>query len=132
MKRIINEKIKFREGFRPFCPSVLEEDFNKVFSSPKSNLPYMTVNVDVIEEGYPSITHVNNTARVQTIGTDNSCGFTKLLEVIKSEVGIGITVNTSFNRKGEAMVYSPRDAVSCFFGSGLDYLVMGNYVISKT
>lgn len=131
MKDIINSRIKFREGFRPFCPSVLQEDFNKAFSSPRTELPYMTVNVDVISNGYPAVTHVDRTARVQTVCSDEDGEFPKLLRSVKEETGIGMVVNTSFNRNREPMVYSVMDAVSAFYGCGMDVLFIGNHVLKK-
>ncbi|HAP68768.1 MAG TPA: hypothetical protein DCR04_03435 [Flavobacteriales bacterium] len=130
MKELINRKIKFREGFRPFCPSVIKEDFKKAFSSPAEGLPYMTVNVDVRSDRFPAITHVNGTARVQTVD-DSDDSFHQLLKSVGERQELGMVVNTSFNRMGEPMVYSVRDAVSCFFGSGLDYLVIGRCMVSK-
>lgn len=130
MKEIINRKIKFREGFRPFCPSVMSKDFYKAFSSPAKELPYMTVNVDVLSNHFPAITHVDGTARVQTVN-DSDASFHQLLKSVGERQGIGMVVNTSFNRMGEPMVYSVRDAVSCFFGSGLDYLFLGAVLVGK-
>lgn len=131
MKDIINRKIKFREGFRPFCPSVLEQDFSKAFLSKQKILPYMTVNVDVISEDYPSITHVNKTARVQTVSKNEAGNFPKLLEAIQQRKGTGIVVNTSFNRNREPMVYNTIDAVSAFYGSGMDALLIGSFLVKK-
>ena len=130
MKEVINRKIKFREGFRPFCPSVITEDFNKAFSSPAQELPYMTVNVNVNSDHFPAITHVDGTARVQTVD-DSDTAFHQLLKSVGNQQELGMVVNTSFNRMGEPMVYSVRDAVSCFFGSGLDHLILGRNLVSK-
>jgi carbamoyltransferase len=131
MKDIINARIKFREGFRPFCPSVLQEDFAKAFASPKDQLPYMTVNVDVISDQYPAITHVDRTARVQTVAPTEQGHFPKLLQAIKATTGTGMVVNTSFNRNREPMVYSVMDAVSAFHGCGMDALMVSNFLLTK-
>ena len=131
MKDIINRKIKFREGFRPFCPSVLEEDFTKAFSSKQKTLPYMTVNVDVVSDNYPSITHVNKTARVQTVSKSEAENFAKLLQAIQQQKGIGIVINTSFNRNREPMVYNTIDAISAFYGSGMDAMLVGCFLVKK-
>jgi len=131
MKGRINRKVKFREGFRPFCPSVREEDFSKVFSSKMNILPYMTVNVDVVKEGYPAITHVDRTGRVQTVAGDDASGFRQVLEAMHGATGMGMVVNTSFNRNREPMAYSPMDAVSAFYGSGLDALFIGPFLLMK-
>jgi carbamoyltransferase len=131
MKNKINQRIKFREGFRPFCPSILEEDFNKAFQSSTSNHPNMTVNVRVTSDIFPAITHVDQTARVQTISSENESPFAKVLKSMQQKTGTGIVVNTSFNRNKEPMVYSIIDAVSAFHGSGLDALFIGNFMVSK-
>lgn len=131
MKDIINKKIKFREGFRPFCPSVLKEDFSAIFSGPADELPYMTINTLVRSNLFPAITHVDNTARVQTVSGDADTPFCRLLHHIKRLSSSGITVNTSFNRSNEPMVYTPRDAISVFYGSGLDELYLGPFRIRK-
>ncbi|MCF8257359.1 MAG: hypothetical protein K9J06_07385 [Flavobacteriales bacterium] len=131
MKEIINGRIKFREGFRPFCPSVLEEDFTRAFASPKSELPYMTVNVDVVSDKYPAVTHVDGTARVQTISAGEPGGFPLLLKSIKAATGTGMVVNTSFNRNREPMVYSVMDAVSAFYGCGMDAMLIGDFLLTK-
>jgi len=131
MKRIINAQIKFREGFRPFCPSVLAEDFDRAFASSTSNLPYMTVNVDVVSNHYPAVTHVDDTARVQTVAPQESSNFPRLLQSIKATTGTGMVINTSFNRNREPMVYSVRDAVAAFFGCGMDALFIGEFLVKK-
>ncbi len=131
MKTIINHRVKFREGFRPFCPSVLESDFNKAFRSSLSVLPFMTINVDVISDDYPSVTHVDRTARVQTVSAGDEGNFRKVLQSVKEVTGTGMVVNTSFNRNREPMVYSVMDAVSAFYGSGMDSLIVGDFLLRK-
>jgi len=131
MKDIINNRIKFREGFRPFCPSVLEEDFSRAFISPKKELPYMTVNVGVVSQHYPAVTHVDGTARVQTVTADEVGNFPSLLKAIKAATGTGMVVNTSFNRNREPMVYSVMDAVSAFYGCGMDAMLVGEFLLTK-
>jgi carbamoyltransferase len=131
MKDIINHRIKFREGFRPFCPSVLESDFKKAFTSSCSVLPFMTINVDVVSDEFPSVTHLDRTARVQTVSPDDEGNFPKVLQTVKEVKGTGMVVNTSFNRNREPMVYSVMDAVSAFYGSGMDALIVGDFLILK-
>lgn len=132
MKSRINAKIKFRESFRPFCPSVLEEDLHLNFETPLDNLPFMTVNVLVREpEKFPAITHVDGTARVQSVNREQNPLYYQMLVHLKDLTGSGICVNTSFNRSNEPMAGSPRDAVSIFFGSGLDALVIGPFLLMK-
>lgn len=131
MKEIINHRVKFREGFRPFCPSVLESDFKKAFTSSCSVLPFMTINVDVVSDEFPSVTHLDRTARVQTVSPDDEGNFPKVLQTVKEVKGTGMVINTSFNRNREPMVYSVMDAVSAFYGSGMDALVVGDFLILK-
>jgi len=132
MKSRINAKIKFRESFRPFCPSVLEEDLHFHFETPLESLPYMTVNVLVRQpEKFPAISHVDNTARVQAVKQSENPLYHRMLVELKKLTGDGICVNTSFNRSNEAMAGSPRDAISIFFGSGLDALIIGSFLVEK-
>ena len=132
MKARINAKIKFRESFRPFCPSVLEEDLHLHFETPLATLPYMTVNVKVQQpEMFPAISHVDGTARVQSVSESENPLYHQMLVHLKEITGTGMCVNTSFNRSNEPMASSPRDAISIFFGSGLDALIIGPFLIKK-
>ena len=132
MKSLINSKIKFRESFRPFCPSVLEDDLHLYFDTPLGHLPYMTVNARVLEpEKFPAITHVDGTARVQSVSFSDNPLYHDMLAHLKQLTGIGMCVNTSFNRSNEPIAGSPRDAVSIFYGSGLDALIIGPFLVVK-
>jgi len=132
MKQILNQKIKFREGFRPFCPSVLEEDLLSHFVGKKTNSPFMTINYETkAENSMPSISHVNNTARIQSVNQNDHIRFYDYLKELKKKIGVGVSINTSFNRNQEPIVHSPIDAVSAFYGSGIDALIIGNYLIEK-
>ncbi|MCB0510445.1 MAG: hypothetical protein KDC82_06750 [Bacteroidetes bacterium] len=133
MKEELNLKIKFREGFRPFCPSVLEEDLAIHFAGKSTKSPYMTINYDVIKpEEAPSICHVNNTARIQSVNeVDNQLYYT-YLKALKKQLGIALSINTSFNRNQEPLIHSPIEAVSAYYGSGMDALVIGNFVLQKS
>ena len=132
MKRIINAKIKFRESFRPFCPSVLENDFKSNFVGKGNSAPYMTMNYEVVEGGeLTSTTHVDNTARVQTVNEDQNRLYNSYLKELKQEIGYGVSINTSFNRNKEPIVNTPIEAVSAFYGSGMDALIIGNYLLKK-
>jgi carbamoyltransferase len=131
MKDIINSKVKFRESFRPFCPSVLEEDFSMYFEGKQPAARHMTVNYKVISELVPSVTHTDHTARIQTVSNADNPLFYDLLVKLKKISGHGICINTSFNRSREPIVNSPRDAVSVFYGSGLDALIIGNFILEK-
>lgn len=132
MKSRINSKIKFRESFRPFCPSIIEEDFKVHFDSPMSELPFMTVNVNVREpKRFPAISHIDGTARVQTVNNQVNPLYHRMLTQLKEITGVGMCVNTSFNRSNEPIAGSPRDAISIFYGSGLDALVIGSFLLTK-
>ena len=134
MGNLVNKIIKYRESFRPFCPAVLEEDVALFFEGKQNHSPYMTITYDVNEHGseaLPSITHVNKTARIQTVSCENNPLFYDYLSELKKLTGFGVSMNTSFNVKGEPMVYTPIDAIRTFYGSGLDHLVLGNFILSK-
>jgi carbamoyltransferase len=132
MKSIINSKIKFREGYRPFCPSVLAEDHVDYFAGKSSSAPYMTINFDVRPGlSLPSITHVDGTARVQTVNRHQNSLFHAYLAQMKKLSGHGVSINTSFNRNNEPIVQSPIDAISAFAGSGMDGLIIGNFALTK-
>jgi len=132
MKRVLNHKIKFREGFRPFCPSVLEEDAMEYLTGNKVSSPYMTINYEVKDsELMPSISHVNKTARIQTVSQENNALFYDYLKKLKEKIGVGVSINTSFNRNQEPIVHSPIEAISAFYGSGMDAILIGNYLLQK-
>jgi carbamoyltransferase len=134
MTNHVNKIIKYRESFRPFCPSVLQEDSILYFKGKQSCSPFMTITYDVNEQGceaLPATTHVNKTARIQTVNRENNQLFYDYLIELKKLTGFGVTMNTSFNVKGEPMVYAPVDAIRTFYGSGLDCLVIGNFVLNK-
>lgn len=134
MQEIVNQKIKFRESFRPFCPSVLEEDAHLYFEGKQIVSPYMTITYDVKKEmqsKIPSVTHVDGTARVQTVNKRQNEIFYDLLLELKRLTGHGVVMNTSFNLAHEPIVCSPRDAIATFFASGLDALFIGNYFVRK-
>ena len=131
---LVNKKIKFRESFRPFCPSILENDLQLYFSGKSKHSPYMTITYDAnthAQETIPAVIHIDNTARIQTVNESDNPIFYKLLCEFKKISGHGVVLNTSFNRSYEPMVCSPRDALATFYSSGLDVLIMGNYVIKK-
>ncbi len=152
-QRQLNLKIKFRESFRPFAPSILEEDVSEWFDLREPS-PYMLLVGEVVERqrltakeqldkiiGFdkqsvqlstiPAVTHVDGTARVQTVSRDVNPRFHRLLTRFKEITGCPILVNTSFNVRGEPIVNSPEDAFRCFLGTGLDVLVVGNCLLEK-
>jgi carbamoyltransferase len=133
MKNILNARVKFREGFRPFAAIVLEEDCGKYFDSGYPN-PYMLVVYNVLPQHLgklPSITHIDNSVRIQTVNRTENPQMRELLEAFKKETGYSVLVNTSFNIKGEPIVCTPHDAVHSFVRADIDYLVIGNFVVAK-
>ena len=133
MKDRINATIKFREDFRPFAPAVLEERVEEYFYDGVKS-PFMTLTFDVRKEKQreiASITHVDGTARIQTVGHKTNPRFHRLISEFARITGIPMVINTSFNVKGQPIVCTPREAVSTFFMTGMDYLVLGDYVLSK-
>tara|TARA_R110002072_G_scaffold44003_16_gene123449 strand:- start:355 stop:1977 length:1623 start_codon:yes stop_codon:yes gene_type:complete len=134
MKDEINSRVKFREEFRPFAPSVLEERASEIFVMDKPS-PFMTIAFDVRDgwgEKLPAITHVNNTARVQTVSRDIDPLYHSLISEFDKRTGIPLVLNTSFNIKGQPIVETPLEALSTFAGTGLDALIMGSYLVRKS
>lgn len=153
MQKKLNLKIKYREGFRPFAPSVLSEDAGEYFENGFVS-PYMLL-IDYVHpkrrnslpDGYhsmplkdklyflrsdiPSITHLDYTARVQTVHKETNPKYHKLISEFKKRTGYGVIVNTSFNVRGEPIVCTPEDAYKCFMRTEMDYLVMNNYIFKK-
>ncbi|MEJ2108732.1 MAG: carbamoyltransferase [Acidobacteriota bacterium] len=153
MQKKLNLKIKYREGFRPFAPSVLEECMLEFFDLDQPS-PYMLLVAQVREdrraplpEDYdsrslydrlyyprsdvPAVTHINGSARVQSVNRDMNPRYWKLIDSFRQRTGYGIIVNTSFNVRGEPIVCSPEDAYSCFMRTEMDCLVMGDCLFRK-
>nr|WP_321523063.1 carbamoyltransferase [uncultured Macellibacteroides sp.] len=153
MQKRLNLKIKFRESFRPFAPCILEEDVSNYFERTGPS-PYMLFTTGLLPElrkqlpenykqltysnklyaarsALQAVTHVDFSARIQTVSRENNSLLYDLLRAFKTETGCGILVNTSFNVRGEPIVCNPEDAYSCFCNTGMDYLVIGNYLFSK-
>ena len=133
MKDILNKRVKFREEFRPFAPSILAE-FTEEYFEIKQESPHMLIAVDVKKEKIneiPAVVHVDNTARVQTVTEQNNPEFRKLLEQFFKISQIPVLLNTSFNVKGQPIVNSPEDALDCFLSTNIDVLAIGRYFISK-
>ncbi len=138
MKDIVNVKIKFREPFRPFAPSVLAERAGEYFQllDPPRHYParFMLYVVDVKNakrDLIPAVTHVDGTARLQTVSKELNPRYYQLIETFGQATGIPILLNTSFNLKGEPIVNTPHEAFHTFSQSGMDVLVLGDYVIEK-
>ncbi len=130
MKDLVNSRIKFREGFRPFAPSVLEEYASTIFSCVGKS-PYMMFTYDVLSDNIPAVTHVDSSARIQTVSCKDNPLYYQLLKSFHSLTGCPVVLNTSFNVMGEPIVCSPKDAINTFLHSGLDYLVIGKFIIKK-
>ena len=136
MREIINMKIKMREGFRPFAPSVIEEDCSHYFDLSQQS-PYMLLVAPVhdhIQNGdtpLPSITHVDGSARVQTINQEQDELYYKLLHAFKKKTNCSVLINTSMNVRGEPIVNTPEDAYRCFMRTEMDGLIMGSFLLHK-
>jgi carbamoyltransferase len=153
MQRNLNLKVKYRESFRPFAPSVLREDVADWFEL-NADSPYMLIVADVTKDKrramtaeeqtlfgidklnvarseIPAVTHVDYSARIQTVHDDTNPKFHRLLSRFKALTGCPVLVNTSFNVRGEPIVCTPEDAFRCFMGNELDLLVVGNCVMAK-
>jgi carbamoyltransferase len=153
MQKKLNLKIKYREGFRPFAPSVMEEAISEYFDIDRPS-PYMLLVAPVREshqmplpEGYnslgmwdrlyvqrsdiPAITHVDYSARIQSVGKDVNPRYWQLIDTFRQTQGCAVIVNTSFNVRGEPIVCSPADAYRCFMRTEMDYLVMGDCLFAK-
>tara|TARA_B100001121_G_scaffold310654_1_gene343543 strand:+ start:928 stop:2538 length:1611 start_codon:yes stop_codon:yes gene_type:complete len=134
MKDILNKKIKYREDFRPFAPAAIEEHAEEYFETKGLKIPYMNCTVDTKltkKNKIPSVVHTDGTSRLQTVSKKFNPEFYKLLKEFHKITGVPILINTSFNLKGQPIVDSPRDALMTFFGSGIDYLVLNSFLISK-
>jgi carbamoyltransferase len=136
IKDVINMRVKHREPFRPFAPIVLEQDAPKIFEmGRKKRSPYMTFVFPVRPEYHdiiPGATHVDGTSRVQTLTDEDTPQLATLLRRFTERTDVPCLINTSFNVAGEPIVNSPSDALNCFLGTEIDYLVLGDYLVTKT
>ena len=153
MQKNLNLKIKYRESFRPFAPSVLREEVNNWFEL-NYDSPYMLLVADVKKDKrrvmtekekalfgieklniprstVPAVTHVDYSARIQTVHLDTNSRYYELISKFKEKTDCPIIVNTSFNVRGEPIVCTPKDAFKCFMGTELDVLAIGNYLLIK-
>jgi carbamoyltransferase len=135
MRDRINAMVKMREAFRPFAPAVTLEQVQDWFClPPQSELPYMIFTVDVREEyrsSLPAITHVNGSARVQTVSREDNPDFHALLVEVGKLTGREMVLNTSFNVKGQPIVNKPREAIETFLGTGIEFLFLENIMIKR-
>jgi carbamoyltransferase len=133
MRDRINLKIKFREGFRPFAPSVLAEKADEWFDLRGKESPFMLLVADVHENKreVPAVTHVDGSARIQTVRAETTPRYHALLSEFERQTGCPMVINTSFNVRGEPIVCTPEDAFHCFIRTHMDTLVIGNFVLRK-
>ena len=129
----INEQIKFRERWRPFCPSVLDRVAPEIVGTDHP-APFMTITFDVTPEWrarIPEVVHEDGTARIQVVERETNPRYYALLEAMERLTGNGVLLNTSLNRRGEPIVCTPDDALDMFFGSNLQYLAMQDFLVTK-
>ena len=154
MQKNLNLKVKYRESFRPFAPSILREDLNDWFEM-NTDSPYMLLVSDVKKDKtleltkeqkklfgidllnvkkseIPAVTHVDYSARIQTVSNETNPLYYKLISKFKEKTDCPVLVNTSFNIRGEPIVHTPEDAFKCFMGTELDVLVVGNCYLVKS
>ena len=154
MQKNLNLKVKYRESFRPFAPSVLREDLSEWFEM-NVDSPYMLLvsninpnkkiemndkqknlfgidKLNVKRSDIPAVTHVDYSARIQTVTKNTNNRYYDLISKFKEKTGCPVIVNTSFNVRGEPIVNTPIDAFNCFMGTELDYLVIGNCILDKS
>lgn len=153
MQEVMNLKIKFRESFRPFAPSVLEEKASQYFDL-EATSPYMLLVAPVkkeirrqmtkkeeglfgldklytIRSSIPAVTHVDYSARVQTVSRETNPLYHEMIAKLNEKYGCAVIINTSFNVRGEPIVCSPNDAYKCFMRTKMDYLIMGSFLLDK-
>ena len=154
MQKNLNLKVKYRESFRPFAPSILKEDLSKWFDLDVDS-PYMLLVSDINDEKkiemtdqqkqlfgidklnikrseIPAVTHVDYSARIHTVTKNTNKSYFDLIKKFKEKTGCPVIINTSFNVRGEPIVNTPTDAFNCFMGTNLDYLVIGNCILDKS
>ena len=152
-QKVINLKIKYRESFRPFAPSIREEDISEYFDIDRPS-PYMLLVANVSkekrvpmteeQESYfglkklniprseiPAVTHVDYSARIQSVSKKTNKRYHEMLTVFKEKYGCPVVVNTSFNVRGEPIVCTPSDAYRCFMRTEMDYLLLNNFLLFK-
>jgi carbamoyltransferase len=134
MVDILNHRIKHREWFRPFAPIVKEEKVSEYFNM-KNFSPFMLLAPEVIEEKrsvIPAVTHIDGTARVQTVSQKTNPLLWNLIDTFETKTGVPVIINTSFNLKGEPIVCTPEEAINDYLKSEMDCLVLGNCFLEKT
>ncbi|MFW6124628.1 MAG: carbamoyltransferase C-terminal domain-containing protein, partial [Pirellulales bacterium] len=129
----VNDAVKFREGWRPFAPSVLLERGSEYFEDFKPS-PFMILTFWVRpdkRDKIPAVVHADGSARVQSVTREDNPGYYELIEHFGRITGVPVVLNTSFNLKDEPIVCTPRDAIRTFYTSGLDHLFLGNVMVEK-
>lgn len=135
MKDIINFFVKHRESFRPFCPSVLKEESGTLFKNKKTDSPFMVLSFDIkdeFKEKVPAILHIDNSARVQDVDKKTNPKYHELIKRFSKGTGVPMVLNTSLNDSGQPIVRTPSQAIKLFYGTGMDAMVIGDYVIGKS
>jgi len=153
MQALMNLKIKFREGFRPFAPSVLAEKVSEYFEL-NIHSPYMLLVADInnnrrktmhekeqklfgieklniVRSDIPAVAHIDYSTRIQTVHKDTNPAFYELISAFDKKYGCAVIINTSFNVRGEPIVCTPENAYKCFMRTNIDHLVMGKFLINK-
>ena len=153
MQKTMNLKIKFRESFRPFAPSIRVENISDYFEIDRES-PYMLLvanvqkdkqvkmsekqnsyfgldRLNVVRSEVPAVTHVDYSARIQSVNKQTNPRYHEMLTKINDKYGCPVVVNTSFNVRGEPIVCTPKDAYLCFMRTEMDYLIIGNYLLDK-
>ena len=154
MQKTMNLKIKFRESFRPFAPSIRAENISDYFEidqespymllvanvkkdkqvkmSEKQNSYFGLEKLNVVRSEVPAVTHVDYSARIQSVNEQTNPRFHQMLTKFNDKYGCPVVVNTSFNVRGEPIVCTPKDAYLCFMRTEMDCLIIGNYLLDKT
>ena len=155
MQKLLNLKVKYRESFRPFAPSVLREEGGRLVRSRRATSPYMLLvaevrdrhrrrmtedeaglfgidKLNVPRSAIPAVTHVDYSARVQTVHAETNPRYHALLSRFEDRTGCPMLVNTSFNVRGEPIVCTPEDAFRCFMGTEIELLAIGDFILDKT
>ncbi|HEX9235230.1 MAG TPA: carbamoyltransferase [Actinomycetota bacterium] len=134
MKDIVNERVKHREGFRPFAPSVLDERGGEYFEGYYPN-PFMLLVLPIRQDKravIPAVTHVDGTGRLQTVGRSENPVFHRLIEEFDRQTGVPVILNTSYNFRGEPIVHRPEEAIEDFLTTGIDALLLGKFLLEKS
>ena len=135
IKDVVNKAVKYRENFRPFAPAVISEFSSKIFNLNSNDNIYFMEKAVMVKNSWkkriPGVTHVDGSARVQTVEKSVNPKFYELIEEFHKITEVPLLLNTSFNLNGEPIVCTPNDAIRTFYSCGLDVLVLGKYIILK-